>query len=399
MPGPLDGILVLDLTWIVSGPYSTMMLADLGANVIKVERPGYGDAARGTAPIIGEDSAYFMSLNRNKRSLALDLQKPRGREVFLKLVLKADVVISNFTPGTMERLGIGYDDLSKINPRLIYCTVSGFGQTGPYKERSALDIVVQAMGGIMSITGEDGGKPVRVGAPVGDINAGMTAALGICAALVERAKSGKGQAVDVSMLDCQVALVENAVARHVATGEVPGPLGTRHAVLMPFQVFPTRDGSIVVAIAGSNPGHWPLFCASIGHVELIDDPRFLTPWERTVHHKDLEPVIAEALKTRTTQEWLDEFLAAQLPCGPLQNIPQVMSDPQVQHREMIVEMEHPRLGPWKFTGVPIKLSRTPGKVRILPPDLGQHTDELLASLGGLTQQEIEQLHRDKVVEA
>jgi CoA:oxalate CoA-transferase len=397
MPGPLEGTVVLDLTWILSGPYCTMMLADMGADVIKVERPGYGDASRGTAPVIGQDSAYFMSINRNKRSVSLNLQAQRGRELFLRLVEKADVVAENFTPGTMKRLGIDYPVLEKVNPRLVYCAISGFGQTGPYTERSALDIVVQGMGGVMSITGEEGGSPLRVGAPVGDINAGMTAAMAVCAALVERAKSGRGQMVDVSMLDCQVALVENAIARHLATGETPGPLGTRHAVMTPFQAFPTRDGWIVVGITGSNPGHWPLFCSALGLVDLIDDPRYLTPWDRTQHIRDLEPVLTGALKQRTTQEWLDEMVPLGIPCGPVNTVPQVVRDPQVLHREMLVEMPHPRLGTWTFTGVPAKLSRTPGKVRIPPPDLGQHTDEVLGKLLGMGVEDVAALRKDGVV--
>ncbi|MSQ11948.1 MAG: CoA transferase [Dehalococcoidia bacterium] len=397
MAGPLEGTTVLDLTWILSGPYCTMMLADMGADVIKVERPGYGDAARGTAPIVNGDSAYFMSVNRNKRSMTLDLQRPEGRELFLRLAQKVDVVVENYTPGTLKRLGVDYPALAVVNPALVYCAISGFGQTGPYAERSALDIVAQGMGGIMSITGEEGGRPLRVGSAIGDINAGMTAAMAICAALFERSKSGKGQMVDVSMLDCQVALVENAVARYVATGETPQPLGTRHSGMTPFQAFQTKDGWLVVGITGSNPGHWPLFCAAIGHVELIDDPRFLTPWERTRHIVELEPVLAGAIRQRTTGEWLDEMLPLGIPCGPVNTIPEVLQDPQVAHREMIVELPHPRLGRWKFTGVPVKLSRTPGKVALPPPDLGQHTGEVLAQLLALEPQAVHALRTDGIV--
>jgi CoA:oxalate CoA-transferase len=398
MAGPLEGITVLDLTWILSGPYCTLMLADMGAEVIKVERPGYGDASRGTAPVVNEvDSAYFMSINRNKRSISLNLQNPRGRDLFLRLVKHADVVTENFTPGTLKRLGIDYPVLAKENPRLVVCSISGFGQTGPYTERSALDVVVQGMGGVMSITGEEGGRPLRVGAPVGDINAGMTAAAAICAALVERSRSGLGQYIDLAMMDCQVALVENAIARHFATRETPGPLGTRHAVMTPFQAFPTRDGWIVVGITGSNPSHWPLFCSAIGHVELIDDPRFTTPWLRTQHIRELEPVLNEAIRQRTTQEWLDDMVPLGIPCGPVNTIPQVVGDPQVLHREMIVEIPHPRLGSWKFTGIPPKFSRTPGQVALPPPDLGQHTEQVLAGLLGMRGSEVEALRRDGIV--
>jgi CoA:oxalate CoA-transferase len=313
-----------------------MVLADQGAEVIKVERPGIGDGARGTGPFVDGESAYFMSLNRNKKSITLDLAQPRGKELFLGLASHADVVVENFTPGVMHRLGLDYPTLQEQNPRLVYCAISGFGATGPYAGRPALDIIVQAMGGIMSITGEPGRGPVRVGASIGDIVAGLFAATGICAALHERAQSGQGQMLDLSMLDAQVALLENAFARYFATGEVPGPLGTRHPAATPFQAFPTRDGWLVVAIFGGASTHWPLFCAAIGHPELIDDPRFQTSWDRTQQLGVLEPLISEALRQRTTEEWLEDLVPMGVPCAPVIRVDLAAADRQVALREMVV---------------------------------------------------------------
>ncbi|MCS7206822.1 MAG: CoA transferase [Dehalococcoidia bacterium] len=397
MAGPLAGVRVVDLSWILSGPFCTMILADLGAEVVKVERPGTGDAARGTGPFVDGVSAYFLSLNRNKKSITLNLQHPYGKDLFLRLVEQADVLVENFTPGTMAHLGLGYDTLSQRNPRLIYCAISGFGQDGPYAQRPALDVIVQAMGGVMSITGEPNGPPVRPGTSYGDIVAGLFAAVGICSALYERQQSGKGQFLDISMLDCQVAVLENAIARYLATGEVPRPLGTRHPSATPFQAFPTKDGWIVVAIFGGNETHWPLFCAAIGHPEWIDDPRFQTSWSRTQHHHILEPAISEAMRQKTTQEWLDELLALGIPCGPVNTIDKVVQDPQIQHRKMLVELPHPRIGAWKYPNTPIRHSRTPGGVRTSAPDLGEHTAQVLAAWLGLTPPEVEALRREGVV--
>ncbi|MDP2954163.1 MAG: CaiB/BaiF CoA-transferase family protein [Chloroflexota bacterium] len=397
MAGPLDGIRVLDLTWVLSGPFATMVLSDLGAEVIKVERPHAGDMARGNGPFIDGESSYFLSLNRGKKSLTLDLGQPRGKEVFLRLVQKADVVVENFTPGTMKGLGLDYEALRQHNPALIYAAVSGFGQTGPYASRPALDIVVQAMGGIMSITGEPGGPPLRPGASLGDIAAGLFTAVGILAALQERGKSGLGQMLDISMLDCQVAILENAFARYLATGEVPGPLGTRHPVFTPFQAFETKDGWVVVALVGGLQDRWPLFCASIGRVDLIDDPRFESGWSRTQHYQELEPIFSQALKARTTQEWLEEFSRVGIPCGPVNTIDQVANDPQVRAREMLTSVLHPRLGEVKVVNTPVKLSRTPAKLERASPALGEHTREVLGQLLGLGPQELDDLAQSGVL--
>jgi len=391
MPGPLEGVRILDLTWVLAGPFASMVLCDLGADVIKVERPPIGDVARMTAPIVNGESCYFLSVNRGKRSIAIDLKNEAGRDLFLRLVERVDVVMENFTPGTMEGLGLGYDVLSQRNPRVIYAATSGFGQTGPDRLRPALDIIAQGMGGIMSITGEPGGPPVRPGTSLGDIAAGLFTAIGVLAALQERERSGRGQMIDVAMLDCQIAILENAFARYFATGEVPGPIGTRHPVATPFQAFPTRDGYIVLALSWGVENQWELFCVTIGRPDLIDDPRFDNGPLRTEHHAELEPLLNEALKQKSTDEWLREFDAIGLPCGPLNNVAQAAAHPQVKAREMLVEVEHPRVGRFPLPNTPVKLSRTPGGVWGPSPGLGQHTDDVLRELLGLTDGEIARL--------
>ncbi len=394
---PLADITVLDLTWVLAGPYASMILRDLGAQVIKVERPPFGDVARTTAPYVNDESGYFFSVNRGKKSVCFDLKRPEGRDLFLRLADGADVVMENFTPGTMESLGLGFDALSARNPRLIYAATSGFGQTGPERLRPALDIVVQGMGGIMSITGEPGGPPVRPGISLGDIAAGLYTAIGILAALHERERSGRGQMLDIGMLDCQIAIQENAFMRYFATGEAPKPIGTRHPLATPFQAFPTRDGWIVLALSWGVPNQWELFCATIDRADLIDDPRFDTPGLRTQHHAELEPMLNEALRRRTTEEWLREFDAIGLPCGPLNDIPHAAEQPQVKARDMLVEVEHPAGFSLKIPNSPVRLSRTPGGIQGPPPALGEHTDEVLASLLALSDGEIAELRAAGVV--
>jgi CoA:oxalate CoA-transferase len=389
MQGALEGIRVLDLTWVLSGPYASMILCDLGADVIKVERPPYGDVARTTGPHINGESSYFFSINRGKRSMVLDLKRPEGRDLFLRLAEKVDVVMENFTPGTMDKLGVGYEVLSKRNPRLVYAATSGFGQTGPDRLRPALDIVVQGMGGVMSITGEPDGPPVRPGLSLGNIAAGMYTAIGILAALQERERSGLGQFVDISMLDCQIAILENAFARYFATGEPPKPLGTRHPAATPFQAFPTKDGYLVLALAFGVDNAWALFCAMIGHPELIDDPRFQTPGLRTRNHAELEPVLIEALRQRTTEEWIREFDAVGFPCGPLNTIPEAADHPQVKAREMLQDVESERGNRLRISASPLKLSRTPGRIRGGPPPIGRDTRSVLRDLLGLSDAEID----------
>lgn len=390
----LDNIKILDLTRVLAGPYATMILGDLGADIIKIEMPVKGDDARAFGPYLNDESAYFMSLNRNKRSMTLNLKSEKGKELFLEMVKKVDVVVENYRPGTMEKLGIGYDTLSKINPKLIYAAASGYGHTGPYSKRAAYDAVVQAMGGLMSITGEKGGKPVRVGTSIGDITAGLFTTIGILAALNNRNETGKGQKVDVAMLDCQVAILENAIARYVVTNEVPKPGGNKHPSIVPFESFETKDGEIM--IAAGNDSLWAKFCRVIGKEELIEDERFKTNPLRDKNYDELRPLIAEPMKNRTTKEWQDMLDDSGVPNGPINTIDKVIEDPQVVAREMIVEIEHPIAGKLKTPGIPIKLSDTPGKIRNASPILGEHTEEILKEILEYDNEKIEELKRENI---
>jgi CoA:oxalate CoA-transferase len=374
-----------------------MVLSDLGAEVIKVERPEVGDIARGNGPLVNGVSTYFLSLNRGKKSISLNLASEQGKDIFLRLVKHVDVVVENFVPGTMAKLGLGYETVRQHNPRIIYAACSGFGQTGPYTTKPAFDVIVQAMGGIMSITGEPGGPPIRPGVSLGDIAAGLFLSIAILAALQERHASGKGQMVDISMLDCQLAIQENAFARYLATGEVPQALGTRHPVFTPFQVFSTKDSYIAVATMGGVQDQWPLFCATINRLDIMDDDRFQTGWLRTQNYEVLEPILNEAMKAKMTEEWLKEFESVGIPCGPVRTIDRVVADPQVADREMIIEVHHPRAGNFKVVNTPIKLSRTSGKPERASPDLGEHTGQVLKELLAMTDQEVDSLRKADVV--
>jgi CoA:oxalate CoA-transferase len=404
--GPLTGLRVIDLTRVLAGPFSTMVLADLGADVVKIEPPG-GDQSRGTGPFIppreGDDSAgpraygtYFMSINRGKRSIVLDLKHPAGRDVLLDLIDSADVLIENYRPGTMEKLGLGYDTVHARNPKVIMVSISGFGQTGPYHERAALDIIVQAMGGMLSITGDEGGGPVRPGVSMGDITAALFSTIGLLSAVVERQRSGEGQHVDMSMLDCQAAILENPLMRYFAVGDVPERIGTRHPVVTPVQALPTKDGYVAIAVSDGPTGHWGSLCAEIGHPELAEDERFRSGWARTQNYDALKPILEAAMAQRTTNDWVTALAAKGVPAGPVQDVPQVAADPQLNARDMFVSLEHPAIGPVTFTNTPVKLSRTPGGVRRLPPNVGQHTDELLTELG-LDATRIDELREQGVV--
>ncbi|MFC1905250.1 CaiB/BaiF CoA transferase family protein [Chloroflexota bacterium] len=397
MSGPLQGIKVLDLTQVLFGPFSTMLLSDMGAEVIKVEKPEGGDIARGNGPFVRGVSTYFLSLNRGKKSLTLDLSQERGRELFLRLAEKVDVIVGNFVPGTMEKFGLDYATVRSRNPGIIYVAGSGFGQYGPYSQKPAFDVVVQAMGGVLSITGEAGRPPVRPGVSYGDITAGLFLCIATLAAVHERQKSGQGQFIDISMLDCQVTVQENAFVRYLNTGEIPGPLGTRHPVNTPFQVFPTNDGYIAVALRGGVKNQWPLFCAAINRLDIIDDPRFETGWLRTQNYDVLEPMFIEAMKKKKTQEWVIEFEQLGIPCGPVNGIDQVVNDPQIKARDMIVDVEHHDAGSFRVVNTPFKFSRTPCKAGGAVPDLGVHTEEILATLLGMDQEEIEELKKLRVI--
>ena len=338
-----------------------------------------------------------MSINRGKRSVAIDLGKARGRDLLLDMAEHADVLIENFRPGTMARFGLDYETLRARNPALVVASISGFGQSGPYAHRPALDVIVQGMGGMLSITGEPGRGPVRPGASIGDITAALFTTIAIQSALLERERSGQGQYIDVSMLDCQVAIMENAFMRYFTLGQTPQRLGTRHPSSTPFQAFDTSDGQVVVAIMGGSTDQWPLFCAAIDHVELVDDDRYVTGWGRTQHYDELIPVIEAAMRQRTTAEWVEILSEMGVPVGPVQDIAQVAADPQIAHRGMFVELDHPALGPTMFTGNPMKLSRTPGGPPRLPPNLGQHSAEVLAELLGLSGEQLADLLADQVI--
>ncbi len=393
---PLADITVLDLTWVLSGPFASMVLCDLGADVIKVERPPWGDVARTSGPYQNGWSGYFFSINRGKRSISIDLTREEGKELLRALAAKVDVVMENFRPGTMERLGLGYETLRERNPRLIFASTSGFGQTGPYRERPAVDIIVQGMGGMLSITGEPDGDPVRPGASYGDIVAGLYTAIGILTALHERERSGEGQAIDISMLDAQVSVLENAIMRYYVTGEAPKPLGTRHPSATPFQAFPTADGWLVLALAFKEE-QWALLCALLDVPELIDDPRFESGPKRTANHAALEPLLVEAFRRQPRAHWLAEFEAAGIPSGPLNTIADVVADPQIRHRGMIRELTHPAAGTIPVADTPVRLSRSESGIGGPPPSMGEHTAEVLGELLGTGTEEVEALRAAGVI--
>ncbi len=390
----LDGLRMLDLTSQLSGPYCAMILGDLGADVIKVERPGVGDDSRASPPAINGESAPFMTFNRNKRSITLDLKAPEGRTIALELARRADVVLENFRPGTVARLGLGYEDVRAINPRVIYCSISGFGQTGPYRERGGFDRVAQGMSGVMSINGEENGPPLPLPIPISDIGTGMFAAIGILAALAARGRTGHGQQIDASLLETPIAWSVYEASSYWATGQVPERLGPGHRASAPYQAFRTKDSWI--NLGGGSPGFWPKICAMLGVPELVRDPRFLTPGERVRHRKELEALLQPQFEKETTAVWLDRLEAEGIPAGPILTYDRVFADPQVVHREMAVPVEHPVAGPTKVLGIPFKLSGTPARVRRPAPTLGQHTDEVLRELG-YDAAEIQRLRAARVV--
>ena len=354
MSGPLSDVTVVDLSRVLAGPYATMVLADLGARVIKVEPPGGGDDARRFGPFVGGRSVYYESLNRGKKGITLDLRDEGDRSRFEALLDGADVLVENYRPGAMERLGYGWDELSTRWPKLVYAAVSGFGHHGPYAERPAYDMVVQGMGGLMSLTGVPGGPPVRVGTSVGDITAGLFAVAGILGALHDRKRTGRGQMVDISMLDCQVAILENAIARHSATGEVPGPLGARHPSITPFGAYRTADRPIV--LAAGNDNLFRSLCETLDRPELADHPRFLDNDARTRHADELSEELETVLRTRQADAWLERLKQAGVPCGPINDIAEVMADPAVRARNMIVGVDLPDGTRLEIAGNPIKLS-------------------------------------------
>ncbi len=378
--GPLAGTLIVDLTRVLAGPFSTMVLADLGARVIKVEAPGRGDDARAIGPFINGESAYFASLNRGKESLALDLADRGDKAILFDLLARADVLVENFRPGALARLGLGWEVLRARFPRLILASASGFGQTGPWATRPAYDIIVQAMGGLMSVTGPEGGPPVRVGTSIGDIAAGLFAAIGILAALHDRARTGLGAHVDVAMFDCQLAILENAIARYAATGTDPCPLGTRHPSITPFQAFRAKDGMLVIA-AGNDP-LWQALVRALGAPALGEDPRFATNRGRTEYHAALEAEVNAILAQRTVGEWLARLEAEGVPAGPLNRVSDALSTPQAAARQMLVDTALADGTPLRVAGNPVKLStHADSPTRPPAPALDAHRGPILAWLG------------------
>lgn len=392
----LEGIRILDLTRVLAGPYASMVLGDLGAEVIKIETPNGGDDARGFGPFLNGESVYFISINRNKKSLSLNLKKEKGKEIFLKLVREADVVLENYRPGTMEKLGLGYEVLKEINPRIIYAASSGFGHTGPFSNKAAYDLIVQGMGGIMSLTGlQEDGIPTRVGASIGDITAGLFTTIGILSALYSRNITGQGQKVDVAMLDCQVAILENAIARYVVTGMSPKATGNRHPSITPFAVFKTQDSYII--IAAGNDQLWRKWCIAVERPELAEDRRFLTNSLRTDNWTALEPIMQEIIAGRSVEEWLELFEEAGIPSSSINDVEKIVKHPQILAREMIVHQQHPVAGRVMMPGIPIKLSDTPGYIETPAPGLGEHTELILQEFLGCTLEDIHQLRSAGVV--
>ncbi len=390
MPGPLEGVRVLDLTRVLAGPFCTMMLADLGAEVVKVEVPGIGDDSRGFGPFKNGKSLYYLTVNRGKKSVALDLKKDEGKDLLLKLARKSDILVENFRPGTMEKLGLGWEVLKKENPRLINAAVSGFGHSGPDSRKPAYDILVQARGGVMSITGWPNSPPTRIGMSMGDITAAVFGSSGILAALYQREKTGKGQKVDVAMLDCQLAIPENALVRYQVEGKAPSPLGTRHPTITPFQAFRASDAWFVVAVG--NDSLWKTFCETLDRADLLADPRFATNGDRTKHIADLIPELERVFARRKAQEWIDLLEGAGVPSAPVNSVDKVMQDPQLRARNMLVTVEDPEVGTVTIPGNPIKMESLPESPTRPPASgIGQDTEEVLSGLLGLSPAQIKKL--------
>lgn len=377
---PLQGIKVIDFSQILAGPFCTMLLADMGADVVKVEKPNGGDDTRRYGPpFIEGESAAFLTLNRNKRSIVLDLKSEQGLGVVRRMLADADVMLHNFRPGVVERMGLGYADVSALNPAIVYCAVSGFGATGPYSQRAGFDLVAQGMSGLMSINGFPDAPPAKVGVPMADLNTGMFCAYGILTAYINRLATGRGQHVDASLLESGMAYTLYESATYFATGEVAGPLGSAHRMIAPYQAFATQDGYINIGAANQN--NWERMCRAVGRDDLLDDARFASNPERMVNIQSLTPIMEETFRTQTTAHWVEILERAGVPCGPIYNIEQVYADPHVQSRDMAVELQHPKAGGIRNIGVAVKLSDTPGSVRTPAPLLGQHTDDVLAEFG------------------
>ncbi|RMF90170.1 MAG: CoA transferase [Nitrospinota bacterium] len=396
MKMPLEDVKILDLSHALAGPFCSTLLGDYGAEVVKVEVPEKGDIARAWGPpFYQSETAYFVSLHRNKKSIELNLKSEAGRELFFRLVEVFDVVLENYRVGALDKLGLSYEKARERNPGIIYCSISGFGQTGPYRDRAALDLIVQAESGIISITGEPGSRGVRCGVSIADLVAGMYATFGIMAALRVKEKTGKGQYVDVSMFDGQLSILHGTIGAYLADGIVPQPMGTAYKALTPYQTFRTKTRDLALAVGSDKL--WRIFCPLMGIEEMMDDPRFATNQARVKHREELCARLQEIFLTRTYEEWEALFLQHGIPVGAINTIDQVVTHPQTAAREMIVEQEHPVAGKVKMVGVPVKLSATPGEVREPAPLLGQHTDEVLQKYLGLREEEIAELRQQGVI--
>ena len=396
MSQPLEGIRVLDLTHVLAGPFCTQVLGDLGAEVIKIERPGVGDPTRRMPPHTMKDqSLYFMALNRNKKSLTLDLKAPEGKEIFYGLIPKADVVMNNFTPGTMEKLGLGYEDLKKINRKIVWASVTGYGQTGPYRERPSYDIIVQAMGGALSYTGEPGKPPVRCGIPIGDLGGAVFAVIGILSALVSRSVTGEGRMVDISMLDVQIALHTYRAKYYFVAGEIPRPVGTAHVSNVPLRAYATKDSALVIEAYVDH--FFRNLCLNMDLEHLADDPRFNTRTGRLKNREELDRILEEAFLKKTTAEWWDLFLKREVPSGPIYTVAEAVADPQVLSRNMVVEIDSPHVGKTKDVGTPIKVSGVDQIRYVYPPALGEHSEQILKDLLGYPANKIAALKGQKVI--
>ena len=395
MNSPLEGITVLDLSHALAGPFCSTMFGDFGARVIKIEPPS-GDIARAWGvPLTEHDTSYFVSLHRNKQGIAIDLTTAQGKALFFEMVKKADVVLENYRTGTLKKLGIDYEAACAHNPGIVYCSVSGFGQDGPYRDRPALDLILQAESGMISVTGEPGGSGVRCGVSTADLTAGLYAALGILMALRVRDKTGQGQSIDVSMMEGQMSLLGVMIGNYLADGVLPKPMGTAYAALLPYQTFHTKTKDIALAVGSEKL--WKLFCPAIGHPEFANDPRFRTNRDRIANSKALIDLLQDIFVTRTYDEWEKVLLETGVPMGAINNIAQLVNHPQVKARGSLVEMAHPRAGKVKMVGVPVRMSRTPGSVRTPAPRLGEHTDQVMREFMDMSQDQIAALREAGVL--
>jgi len=396
MNAPLENIKVLDLTRILAGPYCTMMLGDMGAEIIKVENPKNGDDTRGWGPpFLKGVSTYFISVNRNKKSMTLNLKENKGKEILRKLIKQCDVMVENFRPGTLDNLGFPWSEIQKINDKIIFASVSGFGQTGPRKNDPGFDVVIQGEGGIMSITGEPDGPPTKVGASIGDITAGMLAAQGILLGLYTREKTGKGQMVDISMLDGQISLLTYHANAFFATGKVPNRRGNRHPSITPYETYKCKDGFLNLGVG--NDSLWVKFCDAVGLDKIKDDQRFQINAERVKNREELEKILIPFFENYELKEIIEILRNNGIPCGPINNLEDALNNPQVIQREMVQEIQIPEIGKTKITGVPIKMSATPGSIRMPPPSLGEHTNQILKNYLNISNSEIEHLREKNII--